>query len=245
MKALLVRVGADQSSGGGKWNGPVDSRTGEFAYVPIPETKPSRLGHERPYTALLPALAEFGVSMPAHLATASMHLDPDFEHLTYGDRGPKGRQIVNTLGAGDLLVFYAGLMDIQTHRLVYALIGLFDIDRIDRAIDWPDSEAHRNAHTRRQLVSDADDIVVVARTLGSGRLKQCITVGGYRDRAYRARTDVLAAWGGISANDGYLQRSAVFPSFVEPRRFWDWWISQRPTLVRANNPEHCSRTSIC
>ena len=38
MKGLLVRVGADQSEGGGRWNGLVNSRTGEFVYVPIPET---------------------------------------------------------------------------------------------------------------------------------------------------------------------------------------------------------------
>ena len=30
LKALLVRVGADESDGGGNWNGPVDCLTGQF-----------------------------------------------------------------------------------------------------------------------------------------------------------------------------------------------------------------------
>lgn len=34
MKALLVRIGVDQSYGG--WNAPVDAE-GNFVYVPIPE----------------------------------------------------------------------------------------------------------------------------------------------------------------------------------------------------------------
>ena len=38
MRGLLVRVAADQSSGGGHWNGPVNSKTGEFVYVAIPES---------------------------------------------------------------------------------------------------------------------------------------------------------------------------------------------------------------
>jgi hypothetical protein len=44
MKALLVCVGADQSDGGGYWNGPVDSRSGEFVYVPIPDDGPFHPG---------------------------------------------------------------------------------------------------------------------------------------------------------------------------------------------------------
>lgn len=237
MKGLLIRVGADQSNGGGQWNGPVDSRTGRFSYVPIPETKPNRPGHERLYTEMSPSLTGLGVSLPAHFASARMHLDPDFEHLTYGDRGAKGKQIADVLGAGDLLVFYSGLMDVQSRRLVYAIIGLFILDRIERATDWPYSEAHRNAHTRRELMADADDIIVVARPQVSGRLKHCIAVGEYRERAYRVRKDLLTAWGDISANDGYLQRSAVFPSLLEPRKFWNWWLEQKVTLVCGNNPE--------
>ncbi|MGO8855591.1 MAG: hypothetical protein ACLQO1_07750 [Steroidobacteraceae bacterium] len=237
MKGLLVRVGADQTQDGGQWNGPIDSRSGQFAYVPIPEGKPNRPGQERMYAEVALKLAQLGVDMPANLSMARMHLDPDFEFLTYGDRGAKGTQLAKVLGRGDLLVFYSGLREVQTQALTYAIIGLFIVDRIDRASTWPDSEAHRNAHTRRSLAKDAEDIIVVAKPKISGRLKRCIPVGSYRDRAYRVRLDLLDAWGGISANNGYLQRSAVFPSLLNAKKFWQWWGNQKTVLVQENNPE--------
>ena len=52
-----------------------------------------------------------GCSLPPHLAAQNMHLDPDFEHLTYGDRGTKGKQLSTTLQRDDLLVFYSRLRD--------------------------------------------------------------------------------------------------------------------------------------
>jgi hypothetical protein len=151
MNGLLVRVAADQSSGSGHWNGPVDVPSGAFTYVPIPEAKPNRAGHERPYESLVLVLGRAGVSLPSHFIGRRMHLDPDFEHLTYGNRGSKGKQISNGLGSGDLLVFYSGLMDIQTQKLVYAIIGLYLVERITMAKDLPEWEWHRNAHTRREL----------------------------------------------------------------------------------------------
>jgi hypothetical protein len=47
MRATLIRVGADTTPDGGGWNAPVDSRTGAFAYVPIPEKRPVRPGAGR------------------------------------------------------------------------------------------------------------------------------------------------------------------------------------------------------
>jgi hypothetical protein len=237
MKGLLVRVAADQSPGGGHWNGPVDAHSGAFTYVPIPETKPNRAGHERPYESLVPVLGRAGASLPSHFIGQRMHLDPDFEQLTYGDRGSKGKQISNGLGSGDLLVFYSGLMDSQTEKLVYAIIGLYLVERIAMARDLPKSEWHRNAHTRRELAVDADDIVVVAQEHFSGRLSRCLPIGDYRDRAYRVRKDLLDEWGDISANNGYLQRSAVFPRLLDPERFLGWFKRQGVELVKKNNLE--------
>src|SRR5688572_25005582 len=97
MKGLLVRVGADLSDGGGRWNGPVDGRTKRFCYVPIPETKPTRPGLATTYGPIGRSLEEFKVNLPPQLAESRTHLDPDFEHLTYGDRGPKGRQLARTV----------------------------------------------------------------------------------------------------------------------------------------------------
>ena len=233
--AIFVRIGADQSIGGGRWNGPVDSRTWDFAYVPIPETKPSLEGHERFYSEYRSAIAKFKTTLPAHLQNERMHLDPDFDDLTYGDRGTKGRQLSSLMKSGDLIVFYAGLRDIRSSCIIYAIIGIFLGDYLRPAVDFKKVDACRNAHTRRQLASGSDDIVVVARAGVSGRLDRCIPIGEYRQGAYRVREELLTAWGGISAKRGYLQRSAVFPSLLHPQKFWNWWLEQERTLVRQNN----------
>ena len=67
MNALLCRVGADQSSGGGSWNGLVDTQSGKFVYVAIPETRPVYAGMEKPYSALTALVSEFGGTLPQHL----------------------------------------------------------------------------------------------------------------------------------------------------------------------------------
>ena len=235
MQIFLIRVGADQSDGGGSWNGPVDSSTGRFVYVPIPEGGSVRPGFEKPYGTLAPYLDAFDTALPAHLAQKGMHLDPDFEHVTYGDRGNKGAQLANTLKRGDRLLFYSGLKDIRSRELVYALIGTIIVDRVDRAIDWPPARYDENAHTRRMLAIDALDIVVVGQPGQSGRLARCIPVGEYRDRAYRLTPPILEAWGPTSVADGYLQRSAVFPYLKAPGRFQEWWNRQDLMLLHSNN----------
>ena len=81
VNALLGRMGADRSMGGGCWNGPVDAQSGNFAYVAIPETRTVHPGMENPYSALMQVVSTFGLSLP-HFCTLQMHLDPDFEYLT-------------------------------------------------------------------------------------------------------------------------------------------------------------------
>ena len=236
MNALLVRVGADQSAGGGSWNGLVDGRSGRFAYVPIPESKEVRVGFEKPYRLLTQTLDSFGRDLPADLQGRGMHLDPDFEHLTYGDKGERAKQIRFSLGRDDLLLFYAGLADVRgASRLVYALIGLLVVEEIVAAVDVPREQWDSNAHCRRVLAPDASDIVVRGRLGSSGRLQRCLPIGEFRDRAYRVRRDLLEEWGGLSVKDGYLQRSARLPRFLDAERFMGWFASQRPVLVQANN----------
>ena len=165
-----------------------------------------------------------------------MHLDPDFDYLTYGDRGAKGRQISTSMKPGDLIVFYASLRNIRSSAIIYAVVVIFLIDYVRKAVEFEKSEACRNAHTRRQLASGSDDIVVVARAGVSGRLDRCLPIGDYRQRAYRVREELLAAWGGISAKGGYLLRSAVFPSLLYPQKCSSWWSEQKRTLVRQEQP---------
>jgi hypothetical protein len=85
MTILLIRVGADQTERGGRWNGPVDSNTNEFVYVPICEDGNIRSGFEKPFTKLNTYLQKFGIDLPEYLQGENMHLDPDFSHQTYGD----------------------------------------------------------------------------------------------------------------------------------------------------------------
>ncbi|MGH2952276.1 MAG: hypothetical protein ACRDKX_09545 [Solirubrobacterales bacterium] len=236
MEGLLIRIGADQTEGGGRWNAPVDANSRRFVYVPIPETKPNRVGQETPYSMISPALRAFGCPLPERLSHLRMHLDPDYRFLTYGDRGRKGQQIAKMLAEGDLLVFYSGLKDINADTLIYAIVGFFVIERIERAQEFTGDRARQNAHSRRMLSNDADDIIVSGKRGVSGRLVTCVPIGGYRSKAYRVYESLLAAWGGISASGGYLQRSAVFPRLLDARRFLTWWQEQEVELVADNNP---------
>ena len=247
MQGILVRTGVDHSYGG--WNAPVDPTSGLFVYVPIPERDGVRFHPrcERPYTEIESVLHGFadGVGQdlfddfrcPRELLHRSMHLDPDYEHLTYGDVGDRRGSDIRRLGEDDILVFYAGLRPCfpSEDRLFYAIVGLFVVNEVINAADVPNHRIHENAHTRK-LKRGASDIVVRAKPRVSGRLRRCIPIGEYRDRAYRVRTDILEAWGGLSVNDGYIQRSARPPRLLDPARFMNWLDRQDHELVCANNP---------
>jgi hypothetical protein len=236
MRGLLVRVGADQTHDGGHWNGPVDSRTRRFVYVAIREKGRIRKGLKKPYRLLESPLAQLGMQLRPRLVNRHMHLDPDFDHLTYGDVRQRAKQIQDKVGQGDLLVFYAGLRNINDHRrLVYAIIGLYVIESIGLARDVPARDADINAHTRRCLKKKAKDIVIRGCKGKSGRLAQCLPIGEYRDRAYRVRNDILEQWGGLKVRNGYLQRSVRLPEFCDASKFYDWFRHQNTKLVQRNN----------
>ena len=55
MKAILIRIGIDHEYG--SWNAPVDSVSGRFVYVPIPETLEPLNHLVRLYDEILPACA--------------------------------------------------------------------------------------------------------------------------------------------------------------------------------------------
>ncbi|MGO8688380.1 MAG: hypothetical protein ACLQLG_01985 [Thermoguttaceae bacterium] len=245
MKALLVRIGVDQAYGG--WNAPVDAE-GRFVYVPIPEKLGTHFhpGLERRYGEVLPALQRFcgehdcdlgdDLRFPQELVKRSMHLDPDFECLTYGDEGSRrGAGMVN-MGDGDLLVFYGGLRPVHRceHRLVYALMGTFVVREVVPVGDMPPERWHENAHVRKAKRGETD-IVVRAKSGVSGRFDRCLPIGEWRSGAYRVRREVLASWGGLSVKDGFIQRSAVPPTFSNPRKFLSWLRKQGITLLARNN----------
>jgi hypothetical protein len=233
MKGLLVRVGIDSTDG--CWNAPMRLATGEFAYVTIADSKPMRKGLASHYDDFIPIVKRFGVEMPALLMGKNTHLDPDFEYLTYGDQGQRGKRIRSLLKDGDLLAFFAALhrVDGTARPLIYALIGLYVINEIVLAKSIPRSRWAENAHTRR--VPGDDDIVVRAKSGPSGRLQRCIPIGELRDRVYRVRNDLLQAWGGLDIKDGYIHRSVRLPAFHNTEKFYQWFIAQKPDLIQQNN----------
>lgn len=230
MKGLIVRVGIDSTDG--RWNAPVDSKTGEFAYVTITEEKHLRTGLARFYNEFESPVRKFGVALPDHLRGKQTHLDPDFSTLTYGDQGRRAKQI-SQLGHGDLLAFFASLRDLQSEKLVYALIGLYIIDEIVSARSIPRDRWRENAHTRR--ASGPTDVVVRALPKLSGRLKRCIPIGEYRDRAYRVTRELLGRWGDLTVKNGYLQRSARLPAFCNAEKFYEWFLGDKRSLLADNN----------
>jgi hypothetical protein len=245
MKGLLVRIGVDQTYGG--WNAPVDA-DGRFVYVPIPEKRgtPFHPGLERRFGEVLPALNSFcenhscdlygDLLFPDALLHHPMHLDPDFECLTYGDEGGhRGARMVG-MADGDLLVFYGGLRPVHqcNHRLIYALMGIYMVKEVVRVASVPKELWYENAHVRKTKRGETD-IVVRANPSVSGRFNRCIPIGEWRGRAYRVRQDVLDAWGGLSVKDGFIQRSAVPPALSNPSQFMDWLHKQAVQLIPRNN----------
>lgn len=245
MKALLVRIGVDQAYGG--WNAPVDA-DGRFVYVPIPENLGTTFhpGLARRYGEMLPALKGFcglhgcdlddDLRFPQGLSELPMHLDPDFECLTYGDEGARRGAGMVDMCEGDLLVFYGGLRPVHRceHRLIYALMGVYVVQEVVPVAHVPQKRWHENAHLRK-VKRGLTDIVVRAKPGVSGRFERCIPIGEWRAGAYRVRKDILSAWGGLSVKDGFIQRSAVPPSFNKPRRFLAWLHKQGIRRLARNN----------
>ena len=244
MKALLVRVGIDSSYG--KWNAPMDPYSKEFVYLPIPESKRSHAHLKRHYTESLPSLTQFcekhsinllsDLKFPSALKGAVMHLDPDFNELTYGDNSARRGAVLSKMKTEDIIVFYAGLRPIRrcTHKLVYAIIGLYIVDEVIVTAEVNKNRWHQNAHTRR-VNPQSSEVVARARKNESGRLEHCIPIGEWRNGAYRVRQDIINKWGGLSVKNGYIQRSVVPPQFNHPKQFYRWFLKQNVRLIKSNN----------
>jgi hypothetical protein len=238
-RAILVRVAIDQTYG--RWNGPCDPTTGDFVYVPIPQEKPNTDEMARTYRPSVDsALRRFSercgiqVELPPHLHGERTHLDPDFDFLTYGDTADRGRRLAD-FERGDWVVFYAGLRSIRAEqRLVYALIGMLVVDRVERVGDIPPDRFDHNAHTRLHKRTESDVVVSGQRSV-SGRFERYLDIGELRDGSYRVRRDLLDAWGDLSVRDGWIQRSANPPIFRDPHRFAKWLAAQAPQIVASNH----------
>jgi hypothetical protein len=241
----------DTTPEGGGWNAPYDPRTGEFTYIPIPDT--TRVTFRRGLTPPCYEDLKFYFNggpfeIPERVLQRNrgnpLHVDPDFEHLTYGDWRRRGKRLAE-LDEGDFIAFYAGLepQDENNRPLVYALIGFYTL--LERPIGGPDigyipeEQWHENAHTRFEFCQDDENVIVRAKPGESGRLTKAIHIGTYRNNAYRVIESVLDAWGGLlRVTDGYIQRSGTTPWFEQPEEFLNWFSKQRGEmgidLVREN-----------
>jgi hypothetical protein len=65
MKGILVRIGVHQAYGG--WNAPVDPRTGQFVFIPIPDgaEKEHRPGNARRYDEIIAPVTELATKWGA------------------------------------------------------------------------------------------------------------------------------------------------------------------------------------
>ncbi|MCW5764824.1 MAG: hypothetical protein KIT68_02470 [Phycisphaeraceae bacterium] len=252
MRAILIRVGADGTDGGGNWVAPVDPDSGRFVYIPIPENAVAfHPGCERRFDEVAAPLASF---LKEHSADARpwrtridakrgqpMHLDPDFEHLTYGDSGDARGRDLRDFRSDDLIAFYSALKPIRpADALVYALVGVYVVDEVVWAPSVDDARRGENAHTRKADRAPRD-IVVRARPGVSGRCERCIPVGEKRGTSnYYLRRDVESAWGGLVKADGsprkssWLNMSGSMPLLGNPEGFAQWWAKQSVPIVRRN-----------
>jgi len=160
LKAILIRVGVDQTFG--QWNAPCNPETNDFVYVPIPQIEtPNALGLEKRYIdSIVPALSRFSsenkvnVNLPQNLIDKKMHLDPDFNYLSYGDTKNRGRKLLS-FNEDDILIFYSSYQSIYASaKLIYALMGMLVIKTIEKVGDI-NSNFDENAHTSVVYHTDA------------------------------------------------------------------------------------------
>ncbi len=238
-QAILMRIGVDQTFG--QWNAPCNPETLDFVYVPIPQDRPNIQGMEKFYkNHITPALHDFSIRndqnilLPSHLQDRRMHLDPDFDYLSYGDAVNRGRRLLS-FKEDDIVVFYASLRSIHGEsELIYALVGLLVVQSIEQVKDILPDNFDSNAHTRNIQNSDSD-IVVRGKPSISGRFTKYIPIGEFRHRSYRVKKDLLDTWGNLSVKDGWIQRSVNPPLFLAPEKFMRWLENESPSLKASNN----------
>lgn len=244
-KGLLLRVGIDQTAG--YLNAPINPETNDYFYLPIKhEDDPPLNGRFKPgmattYQQAVPRLNEWcarnscNMALPSHLLSSDCHLDPDFEHLTYGDQSTGRGWQIEKLMEGDFIIFYASFRPVSTAstNLIYAIYGIMFVKQRARVGELTPNQYCMNAHTRIAFHNN-DDWVIFANPVNSGRFSRAIPIGEYRNRAYRVKNDLLDKWDGLGIKDGYIQRSVNPPWFSNPDRFLNWLYSQKLQLLRNN-----------
>ena len=237
-----MRIGADKTKAGGKYNAPINTSTNDYIYIPILQGKDDfQLGLETTYHDLFSYFESWSqrnnadIQFPQHLNNKTCHLDPDFDFLTYGDQATGRGLRIADLKEWDFIVFFASLNPIRKceHNLIYALIGIMVVDKLMKVSDIPEIDHHKNAHTSIKNKND-DHLVIFAKPSLSGRFDRAIPIGELRNRSYRVTNQILDAWGNIGVKDGFIQRSVCPPWFLNPDQFLKWLDSQQVKLINNN-----------
>lgn len=238
-KGLLMRVGIDQTYG--NYNAPINPSTNDYMYLPIPQGNDFISGMETTYATALPYFESWcqtnhtKIEFLKHHNFEGCHLDPDFDHSTYGDQATGRGLRVGELNEGDFIAFFASFKPITKcdHNLIYALYGIMVVDKVLRVSEIPENEFHKNAHTRVNK-KNPDHWVVFANPSLSGRFNRAIPIGEFRNGSYRVKKEVLDVWGDIGVKDGFIQRSVCPPWFTKPERFLKWLEDQQVKLTNSN-----------
>ena len=239
-QGLLMRVGIDQTYG--NFNAPINPKTLEYFYLPIPQDNHQFNGGMR--TSYDDDASHFNtwceknetnLRFPTHLTGRDCHLDPDFEYSSYGDQETGRGLRVAQLVRGDVIAFFASFKPIREceHSLIYAIFGVLVVDQVRTVSETSPADHYKNAHTR--IVNmNKDHLIVSGDPLRSGRFTQAIPIGEFRNGAYRVTNSVLSEWGGLGVKDGFIQRSVCPPRFTDTDRFYAWLQSKNPKMTHSN-----------
>lgn len=265
MNAMLLRVGIDSGKYAGKWNAPCNPESGDFVYVPVPAgDRPEEPSMNRHYAdKIARALEKFSadndchISLPNKVKNSPAHLDPDFRVgcLSYGnslhnESGPPDGRAMALMKLGDavgerFVIFYNSMEPINEPRpLEYGIIGILKVQVVKQVREITDeAEFTRNIHARRYSRVGSDVVVFGEPSDKSGRLENYLPIGEQRSNgSYYLQESLKREWGGIcnitGSTDikGGIQRSFYPIWLCNPRKFFEWWEQQNPTLMQKNNP---------
>jgi len=189
--ACIINVGVNASHG--TLRSPIFYDK-EFEFVPIPESGRRVSAARCPLLPTYSTLRTFsGIEtrrfIPDSHRSKRVHNDPEFETYTYGDYPDQSPRASNLrkLREGDYLLFYARLVeyfgDKFTQNAAFYIIGIFEIEKIFRALDRA-IDSHllnrikHNAHVKRALWKDRywDGFWVFAGSAASIRFKRAIPI---------------------------------------------------------------------
>jgi len=239
-QGLLMRVGIDQTYG--QFNAPINPISLDYFYLPIPQDNHKFIaGMKTSYdndTLHFNAWCqknETSLRFPAHLTGRDCHLDPDFEHLSYGDQATGRGLRVAELKRGDIIAFFASFKPIHEceHKLIYAIFGVIVVDQVRKVSETKSTDYYKNAHTRIVNMNQ-DHLIVSGNPEQSGRFAHAIPIGEFRNGSYRVTKSVLDEWGGLEVKDGFIQRSVCPPRFTDINRFYEWLQSKNLKIINSN-----------